>query len=121
MNQFRLWSALLVLLATTASLAQPVAPTRDVLLELNLPNGATPQLRIAEDGTGTVTLPGVGKFGFVPRVEDNSNVVLVEVFNLNSTPHEGLGRVEAVVGGDRVQSKTKPDFGIRVARIIAAQ
>ena len=121
MNQFRSLGALLVLLATTASLAQAVAPARDVLLELNLPNGGTPQLRIAEGGTGTVDVPGVGKFGFGPQLQDGSNVVLVDVFNLNSTPHERLGRVEAVVGGDRVQSKTKPEFGIRVARIIAAQ
>lgn len=121
MNRFRLWSALLILLATTVSLAQAVPPTRDVLLELNLPNGATPQLRIAEGATGTVDLPGVGKFGFVPRLEDGSNVVVVDVFNLNSTPHERLGRAEAVVGGDSVRSKTKPDFGVRVSRIIAAQ
>ena len=117
MRQCRSWSALVVLLATTVSWAQSVAPTRDVLLELNLPNGETPQLRIVEGGTGTVELPGVGKFGFVPRLRDDSNVVLVDVFDLNPTPHERLGRLEAVVGGDRVQSKTKPDFGIRVLRI----
>ena len=118
MRKYRSWGALLVLLATTASLTQAVAPTREVLLELNLPNGGTPELRIVEGETGTVQLPGVGRFGFVPRLRDSSNVVLVDVFDLNPTPHARLGQVEAIVGGERVQSKTKPDFGVRVRRII---
>lgn len=118
MSQCRSWSALLVLLATTVSFAQSGAQTRDVLLELNLPNGATPQLRIVDGGTGTVELPAVGRFGFVPRLQASSNVVVVDVFDLGRTPHERLGRIEAVVGGDRVQSNTKPDFGIQVLRII---
>ena len=119
MRQCRSWTALLVFLGTTVSLAQSAPPTRDVVMELTLPNGATPQLRIVEGGTGTVELPGVGKFGFVPQWQDsNSNVIRVDVFDLNRTPQQRLGGTDAVVGGDRVQSKTKPDFGVRIVSII---
>jgi hypothetical protein len=119
MRHCRSWSALLIVLATTVSLAQSVAPTRDVQLALTLPNDATPVLRIADGETGTVELPRIGKFGFVPRIQDSNNVVVVDVFDLNATPHKRLGRLEAVIGGDRVQSKTKPDFGVRVTQIIS--
>lgn len=111
-------SALFVLLAATVSLAQSAVPTRDVLMELTLPNGETPQLRLVDRGTGTIELPNVGKFGFVPNLRDgSSNVVAVDVYDLNRTPHRHLGRVEATAGGDRVQFKTKPVFGVRILRI----
>jgi hypothetical protein len=118
MRQYRLWGVLLVVLATTASFAQAMAPSRDVLLELNLPNGWTPQLRIVEGETGTVELPRVGRFGFVPRMQDSGNVVVVDVFDLNRTPHPRLGQLEAIVGGEIVRSRTTSDFGVRVLRII---
>jgi hypothetical protein len=118
MSQYRLWGALLVSLVTTASLAQAVSPTKDVLLELNLPNGATPQLRIIDGGTGTVTLPGIGRFGFVPRLQNSGDIVTVDVLDLGPTPQARLGQLEVRVGGDRVQSKTQPGFGVRVVRII---
>jgi hypothetical protein len=119
MKRCRLWGALLVVLATTVAFAQSTAPTRDVVLQLTLPNGATPQLRIAEGQTGSIEMPRVGKIGFVPSVQAGStNVVTVDVFDLNQTPHQRLGRVEAVVGGDRVQSHTTPDFGVQIVRVV---
>ena len=100
-------------LTCTAFVAQE---PRDVVLEIGLPNGETPQLRIRNGETGTVDLPNVGKFGFVPTVK--GSVVSVELFDMNKTPHRQLDRVEAAVGGDTVQSNTKPQFRIRVVRVV---
>ena len=88
----------------------------DVLLEIGLPSGETPQLRIRNGETGTVEIPNVGKFGFVPTLK--GSVVSVELFDLNKTPHRRVDRIEAVVGGDTVQSNTKPQFRIRVIRVV---
>jgi hypothetical protein len=101
-----------VALTCVALLAQE---RRSVVLEVGLPNGETPQLKILDGETGTVDMPNVGKFGFVPTVKDGT--VLVEVFDMSKDPHRQMGRVEAAVGGDTVQSKSKPQFGIRVIRV----
>src|SRR6185436_3789280 len=55
--------AAVVAFACVAVVAQE---RRSVVLEIGLPNGSTPQLRIQDGGTGTVDMPKVGKFGFVP-------------------------------------------------------
>jgi hypothetical protein len=106
--------AAVVALACGALVAQE---RRSVVLEIGLPNGGTPQLRIQDGGTGTIDIPNVGKFGFVPAVKGVT--VSVEVFDMNKTPHRQVDRVEAPVGGEVVQSNTKPQFGIRVVRVIA--
>ena len=90
---------------------------RSIVLEIGLPNGSTPQLRILDGGTGTVDMPKVGKFGFVPTVKDGT--VSVEVFDMNQTPHRQLDRVEAAVGGQAVQLNTKPQLSIRILRLVA--
>jgi hypothetical protein len=106
--------AAVVALACVAVVAQE---RRSVVLEIGLPNGAVPQLRVADGGTATVDLPKVGKFGFVPTVKDGT--VSVEMFDMKQTPHRQIDRIEAVVGGETVQSNTKPQFGIRVVRLVA--
>jgi hypothetical protein len=100
------------------SARQSTAQTSMVVLELTLPNGATPQLRIADGGIGAVELPKLGRFGFTPMIQPNAAIVQVDVFDLGKTPHEKLGRAEVVPGGDVVQSETKPQFGIRVVKIV---
>lgn len=105
--------AVVVALACVAVTAQE---RRSVVLEIGLPNGGVPQLRIADGGTGTVDLPKVGKFGFVPTLKEDG--VSVEVFDMSQTPHRQIDRVEARVGGETVQSNAKPQFGIRAVRIV---
>ena len=90
---------------------------RSVVLEIGLPNGSTPQLRIQDGGTGTVEMPNVGKFGFVPTLKDEA--VSVEVFDLSQTPHRQIDRIDATIGGGAVQSNTKPQFSIRAVRVVA--
>ena len=111
---------LAILFATALSAAaQSTGQRRDIVLDLTLPNGGTPQLRGADGATATVELPKVGKFGFVPTVQqDNAGIVIVEVFDLNRTPHQRIARLQVIVGGDRVQSGTTPQFGVRVPRVI---
>jgi beta-lactamase regulating signal transducer with metallopeptidase domain len=95
-----------------------VAPQTFVVLELTLPGGAHPQLTIGEGTVGTVRLPNVGTFGFVPALANgNANNVTIGIFDLDKTPHQKLGTVEVSVGGSEVQSDTNPQFGIRAVRI----
>jgi hypothetical protein len=106
--------AVVVAFACVALVAQE---RRSVVLEIGLPDGSTPQLRILEGGTGTVDMPKVGKFGFVPTLKDDA--VSVEVFDLSQTPHRQVDRVDATIGGGAVQSNGKPQFSIRVVRLVA--
>ena len=106
--------AAVVAVACVALVAQE---RRSVVLEIGLPNGSTPQLRIQDGGTGTVDMPKIGKFGFVPTLKDEA--VSVEVLDLSQTPHRQIDRVDPTIGGGAVQSNTKPQFSIRVVRLVA--
>ena len=98
-------------------MAQSVAGKRDIVLNLSLPNGGAQQLRIAEGGTGSVSMPKLGKFGFVPRFRDGSDsIVVVELFDLSSTPSRRIGRMELSVGGDSAQSATTPQLPFKSQR-----
>jgi hypothetical protein len=120
MTRLRCGTILAILSATSLSAAaQSTTQRRDIVLDLTLPNGGTPQLRGPDGATATVKLPQLGKFGFVPTVQEgNPDVVVVEVFDLNRTPHQRIARLQLIVGGDRVQSGTTPQFGVRVPRVI---
>jgi hypothetical protein len=107
---------LLVALATTVGLAQS-EQTRSIVIDLNLPNGPTPRLRIADGGVGSAEIPNIGKFGFAPKVQTEGSTVVVEVLDLNTTPQKRLARVEVSVGGEMVRTDSTPQFGIRIVRI----
>lgn len=118
MPQLKSWAVLLTVFASVLSLSAQ-SQKHEIVLDLSLPNGETPQLRVAEGGTGTVELPDVGKFGFVPTLRDsNPGTVVVELFDLNGTPDRRIATLEAIVGGERVQTTTTPEFGVRVARVL---
>ena len=106
--------AAVVAFACVAVVAQE---RRSVVLEIGLPNGSTPQLRIQDGGTDTVDMPKVGKFGFVPTLKDEA--VSIEVFDLSQTPHRQIGRVDSSIGDGAVQTNTKPQFSIRVVRVVS--
>jgi hypothetical protein len=124
MTQRHLWivpSFVFAALLTAAAASSTQSPKRDVVLDLSLANGANPELRIDEDGMGTVESPSLGKFGFVPTIRDaNANLVVVEVFDLNRTPNRRIARLELTVGGERVESDTTPRFGVRVVRVVTS-
>jgi hypothetical protein len=118
MKRIAQWTVLAIVLVATVLGAQSAPDKRDVVLDLGLPNGATPQLRITEGETGSIELPNVGKFGFVPSLRDGAEMVVVEVFDLSETPRQQLDRLEMVPGGDSMQTATKPPFSVRVSRVI---
>ena len=119
MRKIASWTVLLIALAAAGSMAQSATASRDIVLDLDLPNGAAPRLRITEGGTGTVDLPKVGKFGFVPTLQAGSDaLVVVELYDLGQTPHRRIARLELTVGGDTVRSATKPEFGVRVSEVL---
>jgi hypothetical protein len=111
------WTVLVVALATTVSMAQSSAGTRGVVLDLSLPNGATPQLKIAEGGLGSVEVREFGKFGFVPTFREGDDKVVIELFDLSKMPHERIDRMEMIAGAE-MQFATKQPIGVRVAKII---
>jgi hypothetical protein len=118
MRHIKMWVILFVGLVPTALIAQPRPVSRDVVLEVRCPNGATPQLRISEGGTGSVNIPRVGHFGFSPTLgEHDDNVVVVELFDLSQSPRRSMGRVEVTAGGEEVQSGTSPQFGMKVLKV----
>jgi hypothetical protein len=90
-------------------------------MQVTLPNGAAPVLKVLEGDPATVELKE-GKFGFVPafRAGDESTV-LVDVFDLQANPHRRLGQVDVPVGGNVVPSETTPLFRIRVSQVVAAK
>jgi hypothetical protein len=118
MRQIAAWTAFVIVLAATVSMAQPTVGRSDIVLDLSLPSGATPQLRIAEGDTGSIELPRVGKFGFVPSFRTGTELVVVDVFDLKQTPRKRLDRLEMIAGGDWMQSATKPPFGLRISKVI---
>lgn len=53
MKRIAQWTVLAIVLVATVLGAQSAPDKRDVVLDLGLPNGATPQLRITEGETGS--------------------------------------------------------------------
>ena len=113
-------SAALVVAVCIVATASALAAKRTIVLEFGLPNGASPQVKVIEGETATITL-NASKVGVVPIVIQDSGVVRADVFDLLSTPHKQIGTMEVAVGGDPVQSETDPKFTLRVIRVTSEQ
>jgi hypothetical protein len=120
--------ALLGALTICSVAAQPAVPRsgisqakkRSVFLEITVPKKGVPPLQIAaaEGESATMDVTDVGKFAFEPSFPKNdSTVVTVAIFDLGTTPRHRLGEVLLTAGGNAIQSKTSPSFGIRVLRV----
>lgn len=109
-------SGLLVVFAVGLAAAQS-AP-RLVEIALTLPNGGHPQIRVHEGETASVTIPGVGKFGFVPTVKaGDSATLMVDVLDLTKTPPQKLATVETSVHKPAVPANTTPQMSIKATYI----
>lgn len=104
--------AFLLLLSVAAV---STAQTREALMRIGMPNGASPELRVLEGETGTVSLLDVGTFGFVPRVHDDDSVT-VTVLDLTNGQKKQIAEV-ALSAGDAVTTDTTPKFSIRMVRV----
>jgi hypothetical protein len=94
---------------------------RVVFMEITVPKKGVPPMGVTthEDETATLSVDGVGNFGFQPTIpKDDTNAVVVAIFDLGSTPSRRLGDVKVPIAGTVVQSKTTPSFGIRVLRVV---
>ena len=91
-----------------------------VEMDITLPSGETPRVLVREDEGALVRLTTGIRFGFVPTIRQGQQPlrVVVVIWDLDTEPNNRLGQVEAVVGGERVQSDTLPSFGLRVTRVI---
>ena len=110
-----------VILGLLAASGVFAASERVVEMQITLPNGAAPVLKVREGVSATVGLKE-GKFGFVPTFHaGDESTVVVGVFDVEANPHRQVGQVEVPVGGNAVQSETTPAFRIRVSRVIAGK
>jgi hypothetical protein len=89
--------------------------TREVLLRIGLPNGASPELRLRDQETGTVSLPDVGTFGFLPVVH-NDDSVTVTVLDLTNGQRKQMADV-SLSSGDVLTTDTTPKFSIRMVHV----
>jgi hypothetical protein len=108
--------------ATAAGVRRAVAQsaTRVVVLEISVPKKGMPAVHLSarEGETVTISVDGVGRFGFQPTFDkDDESNVTVTVFDLGSDPERRLGETNLKAGGRAVQSKTSPSFGIQVLRV----
>ena len=111
-----LFSLVFVAMAVAIGLAQP--PSRDVQIEVTLPNGAHPLLKVVEGGTASIDMPKVGKFGFVVNVkQDDERTLVVDVLDLGRTHAPRLDTVETSINAASVAVKTTPKIRVRATYI----
>ena len=106
---------------TVSVTGQPSSPIRPaIVLDFTLPSGHRPQTRGPEGELMRIWLRGAGRLGFVSRIRDDAQqVVMVTVFDLDTTPHRELGAIDVAVGGDPVTFRTSGGpFEIAVPRIV---
>jgi hypothetical protein len=98
------------------------APSKRAIdLEIRLPTGGTPHFIVPEQEGLLVPLPDHRQYGFIPVIRDESNTVIVSVWDVGKDPARRLGDVEAMPGGPAVVSETTPAFGIRVLGIVPSK
>lgn len=93
---------------------------RVVRMEITVPKDIPPMRIVGREGeTVTVALDDLGKFGFEPSFREGDDAtVIVTVSDMSSSPSRQFGQVKVPVDGSRVQSRTSPDFGIRIIRVV---
>jgi len=94
--------------------------TREVIMRIGLPNGASPELRVVERETGSVSLPKVGTFGFVPVATDDKTATIT-VLDLTNGERKQIAEVTLSVGAGPVPTDSTPQFNIRLLRVVRHQ
>ena len=109
-------AAALVVAGVAVANAQAV---RDVTMQIRLPGGASPILRVRNGEIGTIMLGEAGTFGLRPRVQDEtSGLVSVSVIEDARPDGRILAELDATVGGPAVGSGTTPPFTVAITRIL---
>lgn len=118
MNRLGL-SGLFIVLAVGLTGAQ--SPARLVEIQVTLPGGGHPVLKVHEGETASVTMPGNGTFGFVPTIKaGDSTTLVVDVLDLTKTPPEKLTTLETSLHMPAVPTNTKPQMAVKATYILEA-
>lgn len=73
---------------------------------------------VRENETLITTIKELGTLAFEVRFRDKeTKIVLVVMFDADTSPPTLLGATEVPVNGQRVETNTSPPFGIRIRRI----
>jgi len=76
------------------------------------------QIVANENEMSTIEVNDVGKFGFLPSLSDSSDSrVHLRIFDIAVAPRRELGAIDLTVGGDMVETKTDPAFGVKVLQV----
>lgn len=115
MNRLGL-SGLFIVLAVGLTGAQ--SPARLVEIQVTLPGGGHPVLKVHEGETASVTMPGNGTFGFVPTLKaGDSTTLVVDVLDLTKTPPAKLTTLETSLHKPAVPTNTKPQMAVKATYI----
>ncbi len=107
-------------LPTVVASPQDASKKRVVRMELTIREGEPPLRISAREGeSATVEHPELGKFAFRPSLpKEQPSMVIVAVLDASVTPNRRLADVKVPADGkQRVQSKTTPDFGLRIISV----
>jgi hypothetical protein len=109
--------AIALALMGAAVIAQPGG--RVVRLEMFPEKDSKPvPVSVRENETLITTIKGLGTLAFEVRFRDkDARVVLVVIFDAETTPHVLLGATDVPTDGKRIETNTAPPFGIRIRRI----
>jgi hypothetical protein len=98
--------------------ARSLVAARLVHLDIDLPNGFLSKLAISERQIAPMDVQGVGRFGFQPTFETDSQwAVIVTLFVQQGEEWNRLERLELSLNGPAIASKTSPSFRIRVSNV----
>jgi hypothetical protein len=113
MNAIRLFLALALSIAATASSAQTYSPT--VTISVTAPDGQTQDIAARDSSVATLKTKDGTEYQFRPTVIDEPfSKVTIAIFKADSTP---IGEVQVVKGKPAVDSKTTPAFKVAVKSI----
>jgi hypothetical protein len=81
--------------------------------------GVPPFVVVTKDGVmAEMSLNHGGSFGFLPKLSADHKAAVVEIFDASDKPAKTIGSVHVVVGGEAVDSTTRPVFTIRLQRLL---
>jgi hypothetical protein len=108
----------LLFLGTAVAVGFAQSPARQAQIEVTLPNGAHPLLKVDDGGVASIDLPKVGHFGFVVNIKRGDDTKLVvDVLDLARTPAAKLDTVETAIGAPSIPAKTTPQIRVRATYI----
>jgi hypothetical protein len=114
-----------MLLSQTISLNAHKEPrgSRFVTMEVSVREDVALRLAAKEGEAATLEHPDIGKFEFKPSFKKGADAfVVVAIFDASVSPPRRLGEVTVPADGkQRVESKTSPNFRIRIVRVVETE